>query len=77
MSEWISVKDRLPEKTDHAQKVLFVTKTGGFFIGCYYKAAAYEQFTGWYSMEPTLKMHRMAQQTVRKELLFSKRSVKA
>ena len=50
MSGWISVNDRLPEQTDPAQKVLFVTKTGGFFIGCYYKAAAYDQFTGWHSM---------------------------
>ena len=48
--QWISVKDRLPEQTDPAQKVLFITKTGGLFIGCYYKATAYDQFNGWYSM---------------------------
>ena len=48
--QWISVKDRLPDQTDPAQKVLFITKTGGLFIGCYYKATAYDQFNGWYSM---------------------------
>lgn len=48
--QWISVNDRLPEQTDPAQKVLFITKTGGLFIGCYYKATAYDQFNGWYSM---------------------------
>lgn len=47
---WISVKERLPEQTDPAQKVLFITKTGGVFIGCYYKASACDQFDGWYSM---------------------------
>ena len=47
---WISVKDRLPEQTDPAKKVLFITKTDGVFIGCYYKATAYDQFNGWYSM---------------------------
>ena len=48
--KWISVKDRLPLQSDPAQKVLFITKTGGLFIGCYYKATAYDQFNGWYSM---------------------------
>ena len=48
--QWISVKDRLPDQTYPAQKVLFITKTGGLFIGCYYKATAYDQFNGWYSM---------------------------
>lgn len=32
---WISVKDRLPEQTDPAKKVLFITKADGVFIGCY------------------------------------------
>ena len=50
MSEWISVKDRMPEQTYPAQKVLFITKTGGHFIGCYYKGTAYDRFNGWYSM---------------------------
>lgn len=48
--KWISVKERLPLQSDPAQKVLFITKTGGLFIGCYYKATAYDQFNGWYSM---------------------------
>lgn len=50
VGKWISVKDRLPEQTDPAKKVLFITKTDGVFIGCYYKATAYDQFNGWYSM---------------------------
>lgn len=47
---WISVNDRMPAQTDPAQKVLFIKKTGGVFIGCYYKATDYDKFSGWYSM---------------------------
>lgn len=50
VGEWIRVEDRLPLELDPAPKVLFITKTGELFIGCYYKATAYDKFNGWHSM---------------------------
>ena len=48
--KWIPVTERVPKQTDPAEKVLFVTESGGLFIGCYYKGVSTRQFDGWYSM---------------------------
>lgn len=48
-SDWISVEDRLPEQTDPATFVLFVTTQGMQHVGTYFKGGATSQFDGFYS----------------------------
>ena len=48
VQEWISVRDRLPEKGDPATAVLGITKQGKCYVVYYYKAAINDEFTGFY-----------------------------
>lgn len=48
-SRWIPVTERLPEQTDPATFILFITTQGMQHVGTYFKGGSTSQFDGFYS----------------------------